>query len=48
MGGTVTNEVLGEQKYSMHSLQVICSQVSEEDAWFLPAGALFIIIRHFL
>ena len=27
MGRTVTNEVLGEQKYSMHSLQVICSQL---------------------
>ena len=27
VGRTVTNEVLGEQKYSMHSLQVICSQL---------------------
>ena len=57
MGRTVTNEVLGEQKYSMHSLQVICSQLLKcqkkmlgifQQELFTSLSAIFYENQHYI
>ena len=57
VGRTVTNEVLGEQKYSMHSLQVICSQLLKcqkkmlgifQQELFTSLSAIFYEDQHYI